>query len=167
VSTPLKHSGSLVIAASPQALYAMVCDVTRMGEWSPVTTSCWWDPGEGPTAGAWFTGRNEAPGRAPWETRCQVAVAEPGREFAFIVGGTWARWGYTFITAVDGETVVTESWEMLQGGLERFEQRFGDSAAEQVRDRYEAARAGIPATLAALKRAAEPAAAAEPPAGPA
>lgn len=143
-----------MIAASPQALYAMVSDVTRMGEWSPVTTSCWWDEGDGPAAGAWFTGHNEAPGRDPWETRCQVAVAEPGREFAFIVGGAWVRWGYAF-APVPGGTEVTESWAFLPAGLERFDQRYGDEAAAQVALRYEAARAGIPATLAAIKRAAE------------
>ena len=152
--TPLVYSGSVVIAASPQALYDMVSDITRMGQWSPVAKSCWWDEGDGPKVGAWFTGRNEAPARDPWETRCQVAAADPGKEFAFIVGGTWTRWGYAF-SPVSGETVVTESWEMLPAGLERFDQRFGAGAADQVRDRYETARAGIATTLAAIKRAAE------------
>lgn len=152
--TPLTYSDSVVIAASPEALYAMISDVTRMGEWSPVTTACWWDEGDGPRVGAWFTGRNEAPGRDPWETRSQVVVADPGREWAFQVGGTWTRWGYTF-TPAEGGTKVTESWAMLPAGLERFDQRFGDGASEQVKDRYETARTGIAATLAALKRAAE------------
>ena len=152
--TPLSYSGSVVIAASPQALYDMVSDITRMGQWSPVTKSCWWDEGDGPKVGAWFTGRNEAPGRDPWETRCQVVAADPGKEFAFIVGGTWARWGYTF-APVAGGTEVTESWEMLPGGLERFGQRFGDGAAAQVHDRYQTAQRGIAATLAAIKQAAE------------
>jgi hypothetical protein len=44
---------------------------------------------------------------------------------------------------------------MLPGGLERFGQRFGDGAAAQVRDRYETARRGIAATLAAIRQAAE------------
>jgi hypothetical protein len=162
--SPLAYSDSIVVAATPEALYGMVSDITRMGQWSPVTTSCWWDEGDAPTiggpvtgvpmVGAWFTGRNEAPGRDPWETRCQVVAADPGREFAFIVGGTWVRWGYTF-AEVPGGTEVTESWEMLPGGLERFGQRFGDGAAAQVRDRYETARRGIAATLAAIRQAAE------------
>lgn len=154
VNTPLTHADSIVIARSPADLYSMVADVTRMGEWSPVCRACWWDDGSGPSVGAWFTGRNELPGRDPWETRSQVVVASPGEEFAFVVGGTWTRWGYTF-TPADGGTLVTESWQMLPAGLERFGQRFGDGAAAQVRDRFEAARAGIPATLRALKRAAE------------
>ena len=78
----------------------------------PVCKACWWDDGPGPSACAWFTGRNELPGRDPWETRSQVVTADPGEEFAFVVGGTWTRSGYTFTPAADG-TLVTESWEML------------------------------------------------------
>ena len=32
----LRYSESAVVARSPEALYDMVSDVTRMGEWSPV-----------------------------------------------------------------------------------------------------------------------------------
>jgi hypothetical protein len=32
---------------APESLYDMVCDVTRMGEWSPVCLACWWDDGQG------------------------------------------------------------------------------------------------------------------------
>ena len=69
MNTPPTHADSIVIARSPADLYDMVSDVTRMGEWSPVCKACWWDDGPGPSAGAWFTGRNELPGRDPWETR--------------------------------------------------------------------------------------------------
>ena len=44
---------------------------------------------------------------------------------------------------------------MLPAGLRRFDERFGPDAAAQVASRFEAARAGIPQTLAALKRIAE------------
>ena len=53
----------------------MVSDVTRMGEWSPVCKACWWDDGDSPRVGAWFTGRNELPERT-WETRSEVVAAE-------------------------------------------------------------------------------------------
>jgi hypothetical protein len=149
----LTHSASVVVARSPEDLYEMVADVTRMGEWSPVCKACWWDEGAGPAVGAWFTGRNELPERT-WETRSQVAVADPGREFTFIVGGTFARWGYTFVP-VDGGTRVCESWEFLPDGIAMFEQRFGDDAQAQIDSRSEAARTGIPATLAAIKTIAE------------
>jgi len=149
----LTYSDSVIVARSPEDLYAMVSDVTRMGEWSPICKACWWDEGDGPRVGAWFTGRNELPERT-WETRSEVVAADPGREFAFVVRGTVARWGYTFVP-VDGGTEVTESWEFLPGGLEFFEERFGDDAPAQIADRVEKARTGIPETLAAIKRAAE------------
>jgi hypothetical protein len=149
----LRYSESVVVARSPDELYDMVSDVTRMGEWSPVCKTCWWDDGGGPRPGAWFTGRNEMPDRT-WETRSQVVAADRGREFAFVVGGSWVRWGYTF-APVDGGTQVTESWEFLPDGIARFHNRFGSDAPAQIASRTEDAHQGIPATLAALKKAAE------------
>ena len=117
----LRHAESIVIARPAEFLYDMISDVTRMGEWSPICTACWWDEGAGPWAGAWFSGRNELPERT-WETRSQVVTAERGREFAFAVGGAWVRWGYSF-TPVAGGTEVTESWQFLPAGIARFPQR--------------------------------------------
>jgi hypothetical protein len=149
----LTHSESVVIARSPEDLYAMVSDVTRMGEWSPVCRACWWDEGAGPSVGSWFTGRNELPERT-WETRSEIVAADPGREFAFAVGGKYARWGYTF-DPVEGGTRVTESWEFLPDGIAMFKERFGADAQSQIDNRREAALSGIPATLIAIKEAAE------------
>jgi hypothetical protein len=149
----LQYSESIVVASSPESLYDMVSDVTRMGEWSPICRACWWDDGDGPRIGAWFTGRNELPERV-WETRSQVVAAERGREFAFLVGGAWVRWGYSFVPVGAG-TRTTESWEFLPAGIARFKQRYGDDAETQIADRTEAARKGIPVTLAAIKKAAE------------
>ena len=149
----LNYSESIVVTRSPEDLYDMVSDVTRMGEWSPVCKACWWEDDGGSRTGAWFTGRNEMPGRT-WETRSVVVAADRGREFAFVVGGSWVRWGYTF-AAVDGGTQITESWEFLPDGVARFRNRFGSDAPAQIADRAEAARSGIPATLAAIKKAAE------------
>ena len=151
--TDLTFSDSVHVARSAEDLYDMVADVTRMGEWSPVCRACWWDEGESARVGAWFTGRNETPERT-WETRSQVVAAEPGHEFAFVVGGTWTRWGYVF-EPTDGGTLVTESWAFLPAGIERFRERFGDDADAQIALRVEAAHEGIPATLAAIKRVAE------------
>ncbi|NNN09338.1 MAG: SRPBCC family protein [Acidimicrobiaceae bacterium] len=149
----LNYSESILIARSADELYDMIADVTRTGEWSPVCRSCWWDEGDGPREGAWFTGHNETPERT-WETRSQVVAAERGVEFAFVVGGTWVRWGYSF-SPVPGGTELTESWDFLDEGLQRFVERFGDDAPAQIADRTEAAHRGIPATLQAIKEIAE------------
>ena len=74
--TDLKMSESISVAVTPDELYALVSDVTRMGDWSPICRACWWDEGDGPRVGAWFTGRNELPERT-WETRCRVVAADP------------------------------------------------------------------------------------------
>lgn len=150
---PLSHSESTVIAASPASLYDLVSDVTRTGEWSPICTACWWHDESGPREGAWFSGRNEADDRV-WETESQVAVAERGREFAWLVGGAFARWGYTF-APVAGGTQVTESWEFRPKGIAMFHEKYGSDAQAQIDQRTEAARTGIPVTLRAIKRIAE------------
>ena len=151
--TELTYSESILISCSPETLYDMVSDVTRMGEWSPVCKACWWDEGEGPSVGRWFTGRNETPART-WETRSQVTAAERGRVFTFVVGGSWISWSYTF-APVDGGTELTETWHFLPPGIARFHDRFADDAEAQIEDRRQAAHQGIPLTLAAIKRAAE------------
>jgi hypothetical protein len=150
---PLTLSESIVIERSSEDLYDMVSDVTRMGEWSPECKACWWDNGDGPRVGAWFSGRNEVPERT-WETKSQVVTASRGEEFVFVVGGNLVRWGYSF-TPVTGGTQVTETWEALPDLLKVLDDRLGTGAAAQLTNRFEAARTGIPETLAALKRVAE------------
>ncbi len=151
----LSHEASVHIARSPEELFDLVSDVTRMGEWSPVCTACWWAEGDGPRVGARFTGRNEVPERT-WETTSEVVAAEPGREFAWVVAEppTGARWGYTF-EAVEGGTKVTEAWELPPDGVAFFENVFGDDADAQITTRSDAAAKGIAATLAAIKETAE------------
>ena len=151
--TDTRFSASVVVARAPEHLYDMLSDVTRMGEWSPTCTACWWDEGDGPQEGARFTGRNQTPERT-WETRSQVVTADRPREFAYVVGKGWVRWGYTF-TPADGGTLLTETWEFLPAGLAGFHERYGDDAEAQIGQRTAAAHADIPATLAAIKRAAE------------
>ena len=149
-----QHQESITVEASAETLYDLVSDITRTGEWSPVCTSCWWDDEVGAgQVGAWFTGRNELPHRT-WETRSQLVVAEHAREFAWVVGGKFVRWGFT-LTPADSRTTVTESWEFLPGGIAMFEEKFGDGAQIEITDRTEQALDGIPKTLAAIKRIAE------------
>lgn len=145
-------SESIIVAREPEVLYALVSDVTRMGEWSPVCTGGRWDD-DARGVGSWFTGHNEIPGKT-WETRSQVAADEPGREFAFIVGGDRTRWGYTF-HPVAGGTEMTESWNILPAGEVYFNDRFGAEAEAEIAQRADTARNGIHETLAAIKKAAE------------
>lgn len=152
-STEHRFADSVLVARPPDALYDLVADVTRTGEWSPTCEACWWDEGAGPEVGAWFTGRNVTPERT-WETRSQVVVADRGREFAFEVGKGFVAWSYTFAPE-DGGTRLTESWEFRPAGLAFFHDKYGERAEAEIAQRTASAHADIPVTLAAIKRAAE------------
>jgi hypothetical protein len=153
-SSTRQYQESVSVQASAETVYDLVSDITRTGEWSPVCKACWWDDEDSAgQPGAWFTGRNELPHRT-WETRSQVVSAERGREFAWLVGGKFVRWGFS-LTPADGGTVLTESWEFLPEGIAMFKEKFGDAADVQIAERTEQALDGIPKTLAAIKRIAE------------
>ncbi|HUR74144.1 MAG TPA: SRPBCC family protein [Sporichthya sp.] len=149
----LTHSESIVIAAAPEAVYDLISDVTRTGEWSPVCRECWWDEGATGAVGDVFTGRNVLPDRT-WETRCTVIAAEPGREFGWLVADGLVRWLYS-MEAVDGGTRLTEDWEFLPKGIAFFHERYGADAEAQIAARIDLAHRGISETLAAMKRIAE------------
>ena len=109
-----KHGGaSTHIAAPPETVYALISDITRMGEWSPETVKAEWIEGAtGPAAGARFKGTNRV-GPIRWSTRPTVEVADPGREFTFHTGKPGkpaTRWSYKLTPSGDG-TDVTESWQ--------------------------------------------------------
>jgi len=154
------HSGSITISRPPEVVYAIVSDVTRIGELSPVCQSAEWDdPDKAGEEGAWFTGHN-AIGEFTWDTHCKVIAAKPGQEFTFINHGPTGdaelvRWGYTFEPKGDS-TQATESWQVLpaypdfvSAGDPTFDVKGRiDGMAQMARD-------GIKDTLANLKRAAE------------
>lgn len=118
----IEREVSREIAVPAEALWAMVTDVTRMGEWSPENQGGeWLDGATGPSVGARFKGRNRR-GRSRWSTTCEITACEPGREFAFAVGGAAkpsTRWRYRFEPLPGGGTRVSESFE-LPKELSRF-----------------------------------------------
>lgn len=93
------------VAASPEAVYAAVADVTRMGEWSEECHSCAWQEGfDRAVVGAVFDGHNRS-GDHEWTTQGTVIEAEPGRAFAFecsMYGFHYSTWGYRIDPTADG-----------------------------------------------------------------
>jgi hypothetical protein len=89
-----------------------------MGEWSPETVRCQWlDGATGPAVGARFKGSNKNK-LMRWTTKPRVVVAEPAREFGFVVPAVlgskdMTKWRYRFEGATDGGTDVTESFEIM------------------------------------------------------
>jgi len=144
-----------VIRADPGAVYAMVTDIERMGEWSPETETCEWTKGAtGPAVGASFKGKNRN-GKKKWSTNCKVVAADPGRAFAFdVTAGPFkiARWAYTFEPTPSG-CRVTETWTDQRGRIATW----AGKPASGVADRASHNRAGMEHTLDQLAAAAEPA----------
>jgi len=149
----LRLSDSVVVAASAEAVYDLVSDVTRTGEWSPQCRACWWLDGGTGAVGDEFGGRQETPERT-WETRSRVEEAGRPRAFAWSVNDRKVLWRYD-LEAVEGGTRLTESWEFLDAGQQFLAEKYGADAQREVDTRREAARTGIPATLAAIRRIAE------------
>ena len=146
-------SVSRPIAASPDVVWGLVSDVTRMGEWSPETTRGVWLKGvTGPAVGARFKGENEL-GKKSWSTTCEVVECEPGKSFCFrVLGGPFgvALWEYRIEPTDDG-CVVTEDWTDDRGWLIRT----AGKAMSGVAHDAEWTRNGMEQTLERLAAVAE------------
>lgn len=107
---------SRVITASPEAVYAAISDVTRMGEWSEECHACEWHEGfDRAVVGATFHGHNRS-GDHEWTSQGKVLEAEPGTSFAFecsMFDFHFSTWGYR-IDPIDTGCRVTEWSEDLR-----------------------------------------------------
>lgn len=110
-------SVDLHIAATPQRVWELVSDITKMGEYSPeVFEAEWLDGATGPAVGARYRGhvkRNEV-GPIYWTT-CRVTDCVPGEVFAFevLAGGQVVNtWRYDFAPGAGAGCDVTESFRM-------------------------------------------------------
>ena len=113
---PLGDEVSVWMNASPAAVWNLVSDVTRIGEFSPETFEAKWTRGStGPEVGAYFAGHVKRNGVGPtYWSPCQVTKCEPEEVFEFAVGTdavTVNNWGYR-LAPRDGGTDVTEYFRM-------------------------------------------------------
>jgi hypothetical protein len=123
----------LVVPAGPDAVYALVSDVTRIGERSPECHTARWLPGAPAGAvGAVFRGSNRANWAARWSRRCEVVTAEPGRAFAFrtlperfdVTRHDSTTWRYD-LEPVDGGTRVVHSYDVTMPPVRPVRALFG------------------------------------------
>jgi uncharacterized protein YndB with AHSA1/START domain len=146
-------SVSREIGAPADTVWAMVSDVTRMGEWSPENLGgAWLDGATGPQPGARFRGTNQR-GKRRWKSVATVVESEPGRRFSFRVaagGFKVAEWGYSFEPTATG-CRVTETWKDERS---RFFKPISGMATG-VSDRAAYNRAGMEQTLERLAAVAE------------
>src|SRR6476646_6149115 len=108
--------------APPGKVWALISDITRMGEWSPEARGGEWIKGAtAPAVGARFKGRN-ARGKRSWSTDCRIIDCEPGSHFAFAVQAgplAVADWAYVITPTATGCHVV-ESWTDNRGAIITF-----------------------------------------------
>lgn len=102
--------------APPEKVWALVSDVTRIGEFSPETFEAEWTRGStGPEVGAYFKGHVKRNGVGPtYWTPCQVTQCVPGELFEFRVGTEGMpvnNWGYRIEPDGDG-SLVTEYFRL-------------------------------------------------------
>lgn len=145
------HEASIDITASPEAVYALVSDVARMGEWSPEAVGADWIDGGTGQVGDWFDGHNANADRE-WTRQCEVAKADAGRDFTFVVGGVEANctwWSYE-MQPHDGGTRLTERWWLVNKTP-----ALAAATQEQFDGRVEMTESMLIRTIAAIKETAE------------
>jgi hypothetical protein len=112
----MQDSVTVHIDASVGKVWALVSDISRIGEFSPETFEAeWLGEASGPEVGARFRGHVKRNQKGPtyWST-CEVTTSEPQRCFGFavLVGGKPVNnWRYDLEPSGDG-TDVTESFQL-------------------------------------------------------
>ena len=138
---------SIDIEASPEIVYAILTDLTRISELSPECYKAEWENSStGAAVGAKFRGYNQN-GNHKWDQGCVVVAADPGKEWAFDVpadDGRATTWRYE-MAPTDNGCRVTES----------FESPILDGEFFQKVNRHKILLENIDRTLSNLKAAAE------------
>jgi hypothetical protein len=144
-----KGSARIEIAASAEAVYLLLSDVERIGEFSPECERAQWQDGvTGPHAGVHFIGHNRS-GGATWSVECRVLRAMPGEEWVFksnLASATPTTWRYTLEATPQG-CIVTEAWDAPVLAT--------PEAAAQMVGRDEQLADNVQTSLSNLKRLAE------------
>ena len=146
-------SAEIDIAAPPEAVWDLVSDVTRTGEWSPECYRCaWLDGGTGPREGARFKGWNRqdvGPIPVRWSTVSTVVESHRGEVFSFQTKDSAATWTYRLSPTADGGTRVVETrTDGQKPFIAKAFHRVMPGRSQRLRD-------GMHQTLARLKETAE------------
>ena len=115
----MRHTceAEIVIERPPEAVWAVVADVTRVGEWSGECRGCTWEEDASePAAGARFRGRNRR-GGLRWTRLNEVVVANAPRELVWrtVPSGPYpdsVEWRLT-LRPEGGATRVSESYRIV------------------------------------------------------
>ena len=149
------------VAASPEAVWDLLADVTRIGEFSPECKQAeWLDGATGAAVGARFAGYNQK-GPREWTRPCTVTACDPPTRFSYVVGddidgSPVTDWEFE-IAPVDGGSLVRQRFAHRPSGRSslRLTAEGGDHAESIISWRRNDLREGMEATLAAMKAALE------------
>jgi len=156
----MRAAVTLHIDAPADKVWALVSDITKMGEYSPEVIEAEWLGGAtGPEVGARYRGhvkRNEKWPILYWTT-CEITECEPGKVFEFAVvmrDRPLNTWRYEFRPTDDGGTDVTESFELRDSAPLRAywklagagRARTNDDGMRRTLERVKAAAEGSPAS---------------------
>jgi len=126
------------IAASPEAVFAAISDVTRMGEWSEECHACEWHDGfDGPVVGATFDGHNRN-GDHEWTSQGKVIESDPGRAFAFecsMFDFHYSTWGYRIEPTEGGCRVIEWSEDLRPESVMAFSKEMSGIDDRDARNR--------------------------------
>ncbi|NHN56015.1 SRPBCC family protein [Calidifontibacter sp. DB0510] len=111
---PANLSTSVTIDAPPSAVWAVVSDLKRMGEWSPQCRKVI-VRGGGPIAKGTKMVNVNREGLKVWPTQSMVTEFEPDRAIAFRVRENKAIWRFDLEPAADGGTKLTETRDVTNG----------------------------------------------------
>lgn len=152
----MTYSESIDIDASPSAVWGLVTDMERYGEWSSENDGGYWRknedgvPGTG-QVGDEFVGINRRDGQE-WKALVEIVERDEERAFGFITGGTehnFVSWRYVLEPSGDG-TRLTEEWALLNRSPIMVE-----NGQTEVDKRAANARESLAATLRGMKATAE------------
>jgi hypothetical protein len=126
---PQSGSTSIDINATPNVVWSLISDVTRMADWSPECIRAEWvDGANTPRVGAEFHGYNRL-GTVEWDMRCVITECDPVRCFAFSVPPESPHstlWRFE-LTPIGSGTRVTESFDApiinVEGSVGNYPER--------------------------------------------
>jgi len=130
MGTLTRHGRTETIARAPtQAVWQIIADVTRVGEWSHECRGRVFSGGAPAAApGVRFRGQNRS-GLIRWSRSCVFTVVEPPRALVWRTGGLWGRvdrtqWRIDLEPVADGSRIV-QTYQVLRvaPGLDRVHWR--------------------------------------------
>ncbi|MFW0783190.1 SRPBCC family protein [Gordonia sp. CPCC 206044] len=143
---------SIEIDASAEAVWAVVSDLRRMGEWSPQCKKM--IIRNGPVGLGTRTININRRGPLIWPTTAKVVRFSPTRELAFRVAENHTVWSYTIEPNGSGVT-VTEKREVPEGKTTKVSSVLVDKFMGGTTNFEAELKLGMAETLDKIKRAAE------------